>query len=176
MTRECSVLLPGVCAALADPRQPGLDDTCLEKLLDWFRSLTWFGEYPTVELVQDNPCLAELIISVLALPDPSPSILSFTLQLAGILASSESRFQHLQVSQTPTHLLLCEIPACLWLRLPASSWCTCSPSPWSLKHPNLSLPRTVTGQHVRLSKHSPCWPIFCSTWHGKDLLAPWSLC
>lgn len=44
MTRECAVLLPGVCAALADPRQPGLDDTCLEKLLDWFRSLTWFGE------------------------------------------------------------------------------------------------------------------------------------
>ncbi|RMC17649.1 hypothetical protein DUI87_05313 [Hirundo rustica rustica] len=94
MTRECAVLLPGVCAALADPRQPGLDDTCLEKLLDWFRSLTWFD--PTVELVQDNPCLTELLTSVLALPDPSPSILSFTLQLAGILASSESRFQHLQ--------------------------------------------------------------------------------
>ncbi|NXG15311.1 BRAT1 protein, partial [Grallaria varia] len=94
MTRECSVLLPGVCAALADPRQPGLDDTCLEKLLDWFRSLTWFD--PTVELVQDNPCLTELITSVLALPEPSPSILAFTLQLAGILASSENRFQHLQ--------------------------------------------------------------------------------
>ncbi|NWV74435.1 BRAT1 protein, partial [Dasyornis broadbenti] len=94
MTRECAVLLPGVCAALADPRQPGLDDTCLEKLLDWFRSLTWFD--PTVELVQDNPCLTELITSVLSLPEPSPSILSFTLQLAGILASSECRFQHLQ--------------------------------------------------------------------------------
>ncbi|XP_054499790.2 integrator complex assembly factor BRAT1 isoform X2 [Agelaius phoeniceus] len=94
MTRECAVLLPGVCAALADPRQPGLDDTCLEKLLDWFRSLTWFD--PTVELVQDNPCLTELLSSVLALADPSPGILSFTLQLAGILASSESRFQHLQ--------------------------------------------------------------------------------
>ncbi|NWR86724.1 BRAT1 protein, partial [Furnarius figulus] len=94
MTRGCASLLPGVCAALADPRQPGLDDTCLEKLLDWFRSLTWFD--PTVELVQDNPCLTELISSVLALPEPSPSILSFTLQLAGILASSENRFQHLQ--------------------------------------------------------------------------------
>ncbi|KAJ7401949.1 BRCA1-associated ATM activator 1 [Pitangus sulphuratus] len=94
MTRECAALLPGVCAALADPRQPGLDDTCLEKLLDWFRSLTWFD--PTVELVQDNPCLTELISSVLALPEPSPSILSFTLQLAGILAASENRFQHLQ--------------------------------------------------------------------------------
>lgn len=46
MTRECSLLLPRVCAALADPRQPGSDDTCLEKLLDWFRSLTEFGECP----------------------------------------------------------------------------------------------------------------------------------
>ncbi|NXV15503.1 BRAT1 protein, partial [Cepphus grylle] len=94
MTRECALLLPGVCAALADPRQPGSDDTCLEKLLDWFRSMTEFD--PSVSLVQDNPCLTEFITSILALPEPSPSILSFTLRLAGILASSESRFQHLQ--------------------------------------------------------------------------------
>uniref|UniRef100_A0A8D0KRW3 BRCA1 associated ATM activator 1 n=1 Tax=Strix occidentalis caurina TaxID=311401 RepID=A0A8D0KRW3_STROC len=94
MTRECSLLLPRVCAALADPRQPGSDDTCLEKLLDWFRDLTEFD--PTAELVQDNPCLTEFITSVLALPEPSPSILSFTLRLAGILAASENRFQHLQ--------------------------------------------------------------------------------
>lgn len=46
MTRECAVLLPRVCAALADPRQPGSDDTCLEKLLDWFQELTLFGECP----------------------------------------------------------------------------------------------------------------------------------
>ncbi|XP_009977527.1 PREDICTED: BRCA1-associated ATM activator 1, partial [Tauraco erythrolophus] len=51
---------------------------------------------PSVELLQDNPCLTEFITSVLALPEPSPSILSFTLRLAGILAASESRFQHLQ--------------------------------------------------------------------------------
>ncbi|NXR02531.1 BRAT1 protein, partial [Sagittarius serpentarius] len=94
MTRECALLLPRVCAALADPRQPGSDDTCLEKLLDWFRNLTAFD--PTVQLVQDNPCLTEFITSVLALPEPSPSILSFTLRLAGILAASENRFQHLQ--------------------------------------------------------------------------------
>lgn len=60
-----------------------------------------------MELVQDNPSLTELITSVLALPDPSPSILSFTLQLAGILASSESRFQHLQVSQPPCWVSVC---------------------------------------------------------------------
>lgn len=46
MTRECGLLLPRVCAALADPRRPGFDDTCLEKLLDWFRRLTAFGECP----------------------------------------------------------------------------------------------------------------------------------
>ncbi|XP_075623514.1 integrator complex assembly factor BRAT1 isoform X1 [Balearica regulorum gibbericeps] len=97
MTPECALLLPGVCAALADPRQPCSDDTCLEKLLDWFRVLTRFD--PTVTLVQDNPCLTELITSVLALPEPSPSILSFTLRLAGILAASETRFQHLQQEQ-----------------------------------------------------------------------------
>ncbi|KFQ86468.1 BRCA1-associated ATM activator 1, partial [Phoenicopterus ruber ruber] len=51
---------------------------------------------PTVDLVQDNPCLTEFITSVLALPEPSPSILSFTLRLAGILAASEERFQYLQ--------------------------------------------------------------------------------
>ncbi|NXW47209.1 BRAT1 protein, partial [Nyctiprogne leucopyga] len=97
MTRECSLLLPRVCAALADPRQPGCDDSCLEKLLDWFRSLTRFD--PTVELLQDNPCLTEFITSVLALPEPSLSILSFTLRLVGILAASEARFQHLQQEQ-----------------------------------------------------------------------------
>ncbi|KFQ03761.1 BRCA1-associated ATM activator 1, partial [Leptosomus discolor] len=68
-----------------------------EKLLDWFQELTMFD--PSVELVQDNPCLTEFITSVLALPKPSPSILSFTLQLAGILAASENRFQHLQQEQ-----------------------------------------------------------------------------
>ncbi|XP_054246992.1 BRCA1-associated ATM activator 1 [Indicator indicator] len=97
MTRECSLLLPRVCAALADPRKSGYDDTCLEKLLDWFHLLTKFD--PSVELLQDNPCLIEFITSVLALPEPRPSILSFTLQLAGILASSENRFQHLQQEQ-----------------------------------------------------------------------------
>ncbi|KAM6319884.1 integrator complex assembly factor BRAT1 isoform 2-T2 [Podargus strigoides] len=93
MTRECSLLLPRVCAALADPRQPGSDDTCLEKLLDWFRKLAAFD--PTMKLLQDNPCLTEFITSVLALPEPRPSTLSFTLRLAGILAASKIRFQHL---------------------------------------------------------------------------------
>lgn len=44
MSRACALLLPRVCAALADPRQSGPDDTCLEKLLDWFRELREAGE------------------------------------------------------------------------------------------------------------------------------------
>ncbi|XP_053937000.1 BRCA1-associated ATM activator 1 isoform X2 [Cuculus canorus] len=93
-------LLPRVLAALADPRPPGSDDTCLEKLLDWFRDLTGQAESeetdPTLKLVQDNPCLTEFFTSVLALQEPSPCILSFTLRLAGILAASKNCFQHLQ--------------------------------------------------------------------------------
>lgn len=57
-------------------------------------------------MVQDNPCLTEFFTSVLALPEPSPSILSFTLRLAGLLAASEDCFQHLQVSQVPQFCLL----------------------------------------------------------------------
>ncbi|NXI64068.1 BRAT1 protein, partial [Anseranas semipalmata] len=94
MTRECSLLLPRVCAVLADPRQPCSDDTCLEKLLDWFRDLTELDS--TLKVVQDNPCLTEFFTSILALPEISPSVLSFTLRLAGLLAASEDCFQHLQ--------------------------------------------------------------------------------
>lgn len=44
MDPECSQLLPALCAALADPRQPLADDTCLEKLLDWFKTVTEAGK------------------------------------------------------------------------------------------------------------------------------------
>jgi hypothetical protein len=44
MDSECLVLLPRVCAVLADPRQSLPDDTSLEKLLDWFTGLTKEGE------------------------------------------------------------------------------------------------------------------------------------
>ncbi|NWH79428.1 BRAT1 protein, partial [Piaya cayana] len=94
-------LLPRVLAALSGPRPPGSDDTCLEKLLDWFRDLVGPAESeesvdPALKLVQDNPCLTEFFTSVLALPEPRPCILSFTLRLAGILAASENCFLHLQ--------------------------------------------------------------------------------
>lgn len=94
MSRACARLLPRVCAALADPRQPGSDDTCLEKMLDWFRELR--EAEPTVKLLRDNPCLTEFFTAVLALPEPEPNVLSFTLRLAGIVAAVEDSFMHLQ--------------------------------------------------------------------------------
>lgn len=43
MDPECSRLLPALCAVLADHRQLVADDTCLEKLLDWFKTVTETG-------------------------------------------------------------------------------------------------------------------------------------
>ncbi|NWX95511.1 BRAT1 protein, partial [Nothoprocta ornata] len=97
MSRECGLLLPRVCAALAGPRPPAADDTCLQKLLDWLGELS--EAEPGLKLVQDNPCLAELLAAVLALPEPGAGLLSFALRLAGVLAASESAFQHLQQEQ-----------------------------------------------------------------------------
>uniref|UniRef100_A0A8D0G8C2 BRCA1 associated ATM activator 1 n=1 Tax=Sphenodon punctatus TaxID=8508 RepID=A0A8D0G8C2_SPHPU len=94
MDRACSQLLPPVCAALADPRQIVSDDTCLEKLLDWFKTLT--ETESSLLLLEENPCLTELILSVLKLENPSPGILSFILRLTGIFSALENCFQYLQ--------------------------------------------------------------------------------
>ncbi|XP_061456310.1 BRCA1-associated ATM activator 1 isoform X2 [Rhineura floridana] len=94
MDVKCSQLLPSVSTVLADPRHPLSDDTCLEKLLDWFKSLINAGS--SLLLLQENPCLTELILAVLREEEPNPTILSFVLRLTGIFAASESSFQHLQ--------------------------------------------------------------------------------
>ncbi|XP_059752431.1 BRCA1-associated ATM activator 1 isoform X4 [Balaenoptera ricei] len=94
MDPECSRLLPALCAVLADPRQPVADDTCLEKLLDWFTTVTEAGS--SLLLLQENPCLVELLFRVLKSQDLSSRILSFSLRLAGIFAAQEDCFQYLQ--------------------------------------------------------------------------------
>ncbi|XP_066868825.1 BRCA1-associated ATM activator 1 isoform X3 [Kogia breviceps] len=94
MDPECSRLLPALCAVLADPRQPVADDTCLEKLLDWFTTVTEAGS--SLLLLQENPCLVELLFHVLKSQDLSSRILSFSLRLAGIFAAQENCFQYLQ--------------------------------------------------------------------------------
>nr|XP_025034718.1 BRCA1-associated ATM activator 1 isoform X2 [Pelodiscus sinensis] len=94
MDRECAQLLPPVCAVLGDSRQLVADDTFLEKFLDWFKTLT--ETESSLHLLQENPCLTELITCVLKLKDPSSSTLSFILRLTGIFTASESCFQYLQ--------------------------------------------------------------------------------
>ncbi|KAK6475999.1 BRCA1-associated ATM activator 1 isoform X1 [Huso huso] len=102
MERECAELLPSVCAVLADSKESVPDDTCLEKLLDWFRELT--GKVPGLSLLQQNPCLTDLISSVHKLSDPEPSILSFISRLAGLLAASEDAFYCLEQQSILTEL------------------------------------------------------------------------
>ncbi|XP_044513356.1 BRCA1-associated ATM activator 1 [Gracilinanus agilis] len=94
MDIECSRLLPSVCAVLVDPKQFVADDTCLEKLLDWFKTVT--EAESSLLVLQENPCLTELLFHVLKLQDVNSSILSFTLRLAGIFAAHENSFQYLQ--------------------------------------------------------------------------------
>ncbi|KAI4532037.1 hypothetical protein MG293_018551 [Ovis ammon polii] len=94
MDPECARLLPALCAVLADPRQPVADDTCLEKLLDWFKAVTGAGS--SLVLLQEHPCLVELLFHVLKPQDLSSRILSFALRLAGIFAAQENCFQFLQ--------------------------------------------------------------------------------
>ncbi|XP_037669621.1 BRCA1-associated ATM activator 1 isoform X2 [Choloepus didactylus] len=94
MDPECSRLLPALCALLADPRQPVADDTCLEKLLDWLKTVT--EAESSLLVLQENPCLMELLLHTLKLQDTSPRVLSFSLRLAGIFAAQEDCFQYLQ--------------------------------------------------------------------------------
>uniref|UniRef100_H3ANM2 BRCA1 associated ATM activator 1 n=1 Tax=Latimeria chalumnae TaxID=7897 RepID=H3ANM2_LATCH len=94
MDNECTDLLPAVCAVLADPRQAISDDTCLEKLLDWFKAV--IKREPGSSMLQGNPMLANLLIDVARLKDPNPSILSFILRLTGLFAASEKGFCYLQ--------------------------------------------------------------------------------
>ncbi|MFT7812049.1 BRCA1-associated ATM activator 1 isoform X1 [Arapaima gigas] len=94
MDPDCAELLPQVCEVLADPNQAVPDDTCLEKLLDWFTVLT--GQVPAQSLLELNPCLISFISSVCRSKSAESSILAFALKLAGLLASSEVAFQLLK--------------------------------------------------------------------------------
>ncbi|XP_004629669.1 BRCA1-associated ATM activator 1 isoform X2 [Octodon degus] len=99
MDPECARLLPALCAVLADPSQAVADDTCLEKLLDWFKTVTEAGS--SLLLLQENPCLVDLLTHVLDLKpqNVSPRVLSFSLCLAGTFAAQEDCFEYLQQGQ-----------------------------------------------------------------------------
>ncbi|XP_066546437.1 integrator complex assembly factor BRAT1 isoform X2 [Amia ocellicauda] len=94
MDSQCAELLPLVCAVLSDPRQSLPDDTCLEKLLDWFTELT--GRVSGLSLLQLHPCLTDFMSAVFKQKSSEPVILSFSLRLAGQLAASEEGFSFLE--------------------------------------------------------------------------------
>ncbi|KAM9491656.1 integrator complex assembly factor BRAT1 isoform 1-T2 [Salvelinus alpinus] len=94
MDSECLVLLPRVCAVLADPRQSLPDDTSFEKLLDWFTGLT--KEDHGLALLESCPCLVDYISTVCLDKTTDPSMLSFSLKLSGLLAASQHGFNLLQ--------------------------------------------------------------------------------
>ncbi|XP_068607468.1 BRCA1-associated ATM activator 1 [Brachionichthys hirsutus] len=92
MDSECMSLLPGVCEVMADSGRALLDDTSLEKLLDWFTGLTQAGG----SLLKACPCLLEFISAVVSNASSDPGVPSFTLKLTGLLAASEDGFKTLQ--------------------------------------------------------------------------------
>ncbi|XP_061737247.1 LOW QUALITY PROTEIN: BRCA1-associated ATM activator 1 [Nerophis ophidion] len=92
MDKECVLLLPGVCALLADSNQPLPDDTSLEKLLDRLTELSEAG----VSLPESCPCLLDFLCTVTHNTTCDPSILSFALKLGGLMASTEDGFTALQ--------------------------------------------------------------------------------
>lgn len=64
MDPECSRLLPALCAVLADPRQLVADDTCLEKLLDWFKTVTEAGEVMAYRIAHPSGVYTSLRLCV----------------------------------------------------------------------------------------------------------------
>lgn len=65
------------------------------------RSLAGLSSGSSLLLLQENPCLVELLFHMLKPQDLSPRVLSFLLRLAGVFASQENCFQYLQVSLLP---------------------------------------------------------------------------
>ncbi|KAM4631565.1 integrator complex assembly factor BRAT1 [Discoglossus pictus] len=93
MDAECSQLLPQVCGILVDNRQLVSDDSCLEKLLDWFQSV--ISTVPAEQLLEANPCIVGLLQQVLSAEDADPNLISFAMRLVGIFATEKGGFQYL---------------------------------------------------------------------------------
>ncbi|XP_027012118.2 BRCA1-associated ATM activator 1 isoform X1 [Tachysurus fulvidraco] len=90
MDSDCLSLLPSVCEVLADSKLLLHDDTCLEKLLDCFKELIMQnGEQ---YFMQYLPCLLQFLEHVSKSQTVDPSVFTFSLKLAGLLAGKEHNF------------------------------------------------------------------------------------
>nr|XP_061779036.1 BRCA1-associated ATM activator 1-like [Nerophis lumbriciformis] len=98
MDKECMLLLPSVCALLADSDKPLPDDTSLEKLLDRLTELSEAVE--GVSLPESCPCLLDFLSAVTHNTTCDPSILSFALKLGGLMAATEDGFTAVQERST----------------------------------------------------------------------------
>lgn len=94
MDSDCLNLLPSVCEVLADSTLLLHDDTSLEKLLDYFKELIVRNDEQY--LMQYQPYLLQFLQSVTKLQTVDPSVFSFSLKLAGLLAGKEHSFTLLE--------------------------------------------------------------------------------
>lgn len=85
-----------------------------------------FSIESSLQLLQDHPCLMELLSHMLKPQDVSPRVLSFALRLVGVFAAQEDCFQYLQVNLYLSHA--CPLKGrhpLLWSRshsVPGSQW------------------------------------------------------
>ncbi|XP_060754598.1 BRCA1-associated ATM activator 1 [Neoarius graeffei] len=94
MDSDCLNLLPSVCEALADSKLLLHDDTSLEKLLDCFKEL--IRQNDEQNLLPYLPHLLHFLQSVTTSQVVDPSVFSFSLKLAGLLAGKEHSFTLLE--------------------------------------------------------------------------------
>ncbi|KAI5629603.1 BRCA1-associated ATM activator 1 [Silurus asotus] len=94
MESDCLNLLPSVCEVLADSRLVLHDDTSLEKLLDCFKELIMQNDEQY--LAQYLPYLQKFLQSVTQSCTLDPNVFSFSLKIAGLLASKEHNFTLLE--------------------------------------------------------------------------------
>ncbi|KAF5892919.1 BRCA1-associated ATM activator 1, partial [Clarias magur] len=94
MESDCLNLLPSVCEVLADSKLLLHDDTSLEKLLDCLKDLIVQNDRQS--LIQYLPYLLQFLQKITKSQTVEPSIFSFSLKLAGLLASTEHSFILLQ--------------------------------------------------------------------------------
>ncbi|KAM9454802.1 integrator complex assembly factor BRAT1 isoform 2-T2 [Clarias gariepinus] len=93
MESDCLELLPSVLEVLSDSKLLLHDDTSLEKLLDCFKDLIVQSDEQSLQYL---PYFLQFLQKITKSQTIEPSIFSFSLKLAGLLASTERSFILLQ--------------------------------------------------------------------------------
>ncbi|XP_062866641.1 BRCA1-associated ATM activator 1 [Trichomycterus rosablanca] len=107
MDSDCLSLLPSVCEVLTNPNFVLHDDVSLDKLLDWFKEMLSQNDG------QHQPCLLHFLHSVTKSQAIDPTVFSFSLKLAGLLAGKEHSYTLLKEKG----LLTCIFKPDTWCKL-----------------------------------------------------------